>query len=361
MDESVMGEIRIFAADFAPEEWLYCNGNELPINKYQALFSILGTTYGGDGVKTFKLPFIPGGRTAIGPGENQGQTFRLGEIGGKKEIQLDVKNLAAHTHEASAGIEIPAYADSSELNEPDNKLVLAGGHSGVYGNSTDTNLKTFKSGLQVEASQGNFPIDIQQPSLCLGYAISILGEYPYDSNKRLIKSGMLGEIMMFAAKGESDSWLLCDGRFLDIAKYPDLFKVLGTRYGNNGTGTFAIPDFRGRVAMGSNESSDQKENLGKKEGSNTATMKLANLPQHTHSATATINIPASTEGNTDKPENAVLAGLVGLYSAEDADTKLAGIQAKGQLDPQGNGDPFSIMQPYCVINHFICVKGYYPS
>ena len=93
-----LGEISLFAGTFAPRDWAFCDGQLLPINQHEALFSLLGTTYGGDGRTTFALPDLRG-RTPIHPGTGPGLTpCRLGERIGVEQVWLTKAELAAHTH-----------------------------------------------------------------------------------------------------------------------------------------------------------------------------------------------------------------------------------------------------------------------
>lgn len=96
--EGYIGEIRAFASDFAPEYWHVCDGSSLSISQYQALYSLIGTTYGGDGVTTFKLPNLRG-RMPIGKGQGTGLSNRsLGSSGGSETVTLATSNLPNHTH-----------------------------------------------------------------------------------------------------------------------------------------------------------------------------------------------------------------------------------------------------------------------
>ena len=96
--EGTIGEIRMFAATFSPKYWAYCNGQLLPIQQNAALFSILGTTYGGNGVTTFALPNMQS-RVAVGTGSGPGlSTYQLGQMSGTETNTLSATNLPTHTH-----------------------------------------------------------------------------------------------------------------------------------------------------------------------------------------------------------------------------------------------------------------------
>ena len=93
MAQPYVGEIRMFAGNFAPAGWMFCEGQLLPISEYETLFNLIGTTYGGDGQSTFALPDLRG-RIPI----HQGNGFILAETGGAEEITLTVQQIPAHTH-----------------------------------------------------------------------------------------------------------------------------------------------------------------------------------------------------------------------------------------------------------------------
>jgi len=96
--EGYIGQIMIFAGNFKPKGWVFCDGTILSISQFQALFAIIGTTYGGDGRSTFKLPDLKG-RAPIGAGSGGGLTpINVGELGGTNKTTLKVNNLPAHNH-----------------------------------------------------------------------------------------------------------------------------------------------------------------------------------------------------------------------------------------------------------------------
>src|ERR1700730_10332942 len=93
MSQPYVGEIRMFAGNFAPAGWMFCEGQLLPISEYETLFNLIGTTYGGDGQSTFALPDLRG-RLPI----HQGNGFTLAETGGAEQITLTVNQIPAHNH-----------------------------------------------------------------------------------------------------------------------------------------------------------------------------------------------------------------------------------------------------------------------
>ena len=109
MAQPYVGEIRMFAGNFAPAGWMFCEGQLLPISEYETLFNLIGTTYGGDGQSTFALPDLRG-RIPI----HQGNGFILAETGGAEEITLTVNQIPAHSHPAIASTD---SGNSSALGE----------------------------------------------------------------------------------------------------------------------------------------------------------------------------------------------------------------------------------------------------
>src|SRR5258708_1367191 len=103
MAQPYVGEIRMFAGNFAPAGWMFCEGQLLPISEYETLFNLIGTTYGGDGQSTFALPDLRG-RVPV----HQGNGFTLAETGGVETVTLTIQTIPAHSHPLVASNDIPA-------------------------------------------------------------------------------------------------------------------------------------------------------------------------------------------------------------------------------------------------------------
>lgn len=177
--EGTVGEIRLFAATFAPSNWSYCDGKLIAIRSNTALFSILGTTYGGDGQVTFGLPDLKG-RVALGVGQGPGLSFyNLGESGGANSVTLTVNELPPHNHVAAASVSVPAYSDEGDTDVPTGHVLAA--KTGMF-NTTggDTNMKA-SAPFNVTTSftaNGGQPLSLNQPSLGMNYLICLFGEFP---------------------------------------------------------------------------------------------------------------------------------------------------------------------------------------
>ncbi|REC40647.1 phage tail protein [Chryseobacterium sp. 5_R23647] len=175
--EGTIGEIRLFAANFAPRDWSYCNGALLAISSNVALFSILGTTYGGDGKVTFGLPNLAG-RSAVGAGQGPGLSYYdLGEKTGANSTILTLNNLPPHTHTAAGNIVIPAFSDDGDSATPANNILAS--KSAMYTSEAgDSNTKSIPLNIQVGVTGGSNPISITQPSLGMNYIICMYGVFP---------------------------------------------------------------------------------------------------------------------------------------------------------------------------------------
>ena len=164
MAQPYVGEIRMFAGNFPPVGWMFCDGSLLPISENETLFQLIGTTYGGDGESTFGLPDLRG-RIPI----HQGNGFILAETGGAEEITLTNPQMPIHTH-ALLGAGIAGDATSPAGNLPANSVTIT-----PYRNSSpDQNMNPGAVG-PVGGSQ---PHTNFQPYLCVDFIISLFGIFP---------------------------------------------------------------------------------------------------------------------------------------------------------------------------------------
>jgi microcystin-dependent protein len=164
MAQPYVGEIRMFAGNFAPAGWMFCEGQLLPISENETLFQLIGTTYGGDGESTFALPDLRG-RIPI----HQGNNFTLAETGGAEEITLTVNQIPAHGHSFLASTNV------SQDTSPQGKTVGQTGSANLYiQDTTDTNM----SPLAITAVGGSQPHTNFQPYLCVSFIMSLFGIFP---------------------------------------------------------------------------------------------------------------------------------------------------------------------------------------
>lgn len=168
MGDPYLGEIKLFSFDWAPRGWAMCNGQLLPINQNQALFSLLGTTYGGDGRTTFALPDF---RSRV-PRHFLPNTYPLGAAGGEAAHTLTVAELADHVHPAQG------TSDPATVATPGGNL-LAAVDPTTFGSAYQggSNLVAMAPQALTNAG-GSQPHENRQPYLCLNFCIALVGVFP---------------------------------------------------------------------------------------------------------------------------------------------------------------------------------------
>lgn len=172
MAQPYVGEIRMFAGNFAPAGWLFCEGQLVSIAENETLFQLIGTTYGGDGQSTFAMPNLAS-RIPIHMGTGpQGITYQIGEMAGTEQETLTQQQIPAHTHRAQA-------SSTGQQQSPAN-AVLATATSAQSGlriyNSTAPNVALH--GSAISSVGGSQPHENTQPFLCLNFIISQFGIFP---------------------------------------------------------------------------------------------------------------------------------------------------------------------------------------
>ena len=166
MAQPYVGEIRMFAGNFAPAGWMFCEGQLLPISENETLFQLIGTTYGGDGQSTFALPDLRG-RLPM----HQGNGFILAETGGAEEITLTVSQIPAHTH---------AFLGSNNLatgTPPAGQVVGKSSSPAILPYGTDAPVSPI-SPQAISSVGGSQPHTNFQPYLCVDFIISLFGIFP---------------------------------------------------------------------------------------------------------------------------------------------------------------------------------------
>jgi microcystin-dependent protein len=169
MSSPYVGEIRMFAGNFAPAGWMFCEGQLMPISENETLFNLIGTTYGGDGQETFALPDLRS-RVPLHQGTSPqfGTPYLLGESGGVEEVTLTVNQMPAHSHQMLASLDIPTQsAPANNLTGQAAIKMYRGGTPGVT-----------MSALSVTQVGGSQPHTNFQPYLCVNFIISLFGIFP---------------------------------------------------------------------------------------------------------------------------------------------------------------------------------------
>jgi microcystin-dependent protein len=164
MAQPYVGEIKMFAGNFAPAGWMFCEGQLLPISEYETLFNLIGTTYGGDWQSTFALPDLRG-RIPI----HQGNGFILAETGGVETITLTVNQIPAHNH-PFLGSAAPGTSSSPQNNVPAKTTT-----GFLY---IDESPNTSMAANSIGPTGGSQPHNNFQPYLCVDFIISLFGIFP---------------------------------------------------------------------------------------------------------------------------------------------------------------------------------------
>jgi microcystin-dependent protein len=275
-----LGVVSAFAGNFAPGGELFCDGQLLPISEYSALFNLIGTTYGGNGVTTFALPDLQG-RDIVGAGDG----FTLGEQVGTANVNL------------------------TNANSP----------------------------LGPDA-----PVANQQPGLVMNYYIALSGIFPSgdQTGNASQQTPYLGQIVA-CAENISDpvGWALCDGQLLPIAQNTALFSVLGTTYGGDGVTTFALPNLQGRTVLGTG-GVNGLGTLGQVSGASATSLTSANLPALTAPTIALADdtgAPVAPGDTTDGQVNVsgIATGAAWSYSTDGGTTFTTGTGASFTLTGDG--------------------------
>lgn len=169
MADPFVAEIRIFPFNFAPRGWAWCDGQLLPLSQNTALFSLLGTTYGGNGQSNFALPNLQG-NAPMHPGQGPGLSLHdLGETGGSETVSLLESEIPSHSHTVMAGTRGASY------NPQNNALARTRG--GAAYRSTNTNLTTMNASALAPAG-GDQPHNNMMPYLTLYFCIALQGVFP---------------------------------------------------------------------------------------------------------------------------------------------------------------------------------------
>ena len=174
--DNYIGEIRIFGGNFAPKGWALCDGSLLSISQNAALFSLLGTTYGGNGVNTFGLPDLRG-RVPLGMGTGTGlPAYVEGQTGGANTVTLTQANLPAHNHL------IACSANTADQTSPVGSIPAVANTAGRTPVTTPSYTQTASTGNMasnaVSTTGGNQPVNVQPPFIAMNYIIALQGVYP---------------------------------------------------------------------------------------------------------------------------------------------------------------------------------------
>ena len=242
--EPTLGDISWFAGSFTPKGYLPADGRTLSISGNEALFSLIGATFGGNGINTFALPDLRG-RVAI----HANDAHPLGSTGGAFTSMLNLQSLPSHNHS------IPG-----------------------------TNSETTATG-------SDQAISLMQPYLSVNYVMPLDGPYPRRSlgdardpskSHPLSIEPTLGSMGMTARTFPSQNMAFTTGQILPITQYISLYSILGTAFGGNGITNFALPNLSGRSVLGRGNTAETNYGLGEMGGNEKLTLTQSQLYQHLH-------------------------------------------------------------------------------
>lgn len=176
--EGYIAEVRLFAGNFAPRGWAFCNGQILSIAQNTALFALLGTTFGGNGQTTFALPDLRG-RVAVGPGQGPGlPAVNLGQISGEPSHTLIITEMPAHNHATQT--QVNASGDEANTTSPAGAVWATTEQTAIYKSGASTPAPMSANAVQVTVgiAGGSQPHNNMQPYLGLNYIICLEGIFP---------------------------------------------------------------------------------------------------------------------------------------------------------------------------------------
>lgn len=326
-----VGEVRSFAAMYVPKGWVLCEGQLLPSASFPDLFSVIGTTFGGDDLM-FAVPDLRG-RTPVGVGAGPGLTPRvLGEIGGEASVSLTPEQMPRHQHD------VRASGDPAAQGAP-------GGN--VWGTCVDGAPYAAPQGSATLApaslggAGGNAPHDNRAPVQALTFGLCAFGALPWGDDE----DTTIGEIRLWAGTTPRKGWLVCDGSSVPIVGHEPLYALIGTAFGADSTTSFRLPDLRGRVPVHGPDSSSR----GRTGGAEEVALTSAHLPNHTHVAHGT-----SAAATSPSPVNATWATTSLPHYAPAVQVAAAPTGATG------GGQPHENMPPYIALSFLIAAEGLFP-
>jgi microcystin-dependent protein len=171
--EPFLGQILMVAFNFAPLGWAFCNGQIMPIAQNTALFSLLGTQFGGNGTSTFALPNLQG-RVPVHMGSNGSGNYVIGQIGGAENVTLLVNNLPAHSHTANCNSLPGTRSEPAKNFWAETTPVSRAAGALSYAASSNAQMSSTAIGM----TGGNLPISVVDPYLCMNFIIALQGIYP---------------------------------------------------------------------------------------------------------------------------------------------------------------------------------------
>jgi|GEM_PF-548200 len=336
--------------DFDQKGWMICDGRLLSISEYGELYGIIGDIYGGDSKETFALPDLRG-RVALGAGEGYGLSgyYRAGSKGGETYNSTSLSDLPAHNHRYRL---MGSSVQANKIDPTGNSFAMVSSDKKYSKNDPNVEMRLEEVVKHEKEKTENEKLDNRMPSVVVNFMINV-------NDRNAINLNYIGNVLLWPGQTGilPPEWHICDGKILSINSHTELFSVLGTNYGGNGFSDFALPDLRGRVAVGH---LDGKMNTGESFGSEKNMISSRHLPNHTHSIKLGCT---SAESESTMVENNIPGG--GGNDLEYANNHPDMVMHNKCITGDDIGNQVDIQQenrqPYICMNYIICVKGNYPS
>jgi microcystin-dependent protein len=373
MSDAYIGEIRLLGGNYAPENWRICDGSLLNINEYEGLFALIGTTYGGDGVKTFRLPDLRG-RVPVGQGQGPNLTARvLGQAGGSSTVTLTQGQMPAHSHSFSASTATATTATmasgagfATPVSTGADGPVVAYAPSALVTDAEKVNL----SGSAITAAGGSQPHNNLMPYQAINYIIAVKGLFPGVPPERVECDPMIGEIRLFSfGFVPSRRWQPCEGGELLIAQYEPLYAVIRNFYGGDGKTYFNVPDLRSRVAVGfgDNPKDPFDPTIGSHGGMEQFALLESQTPTHSHhlvgASIGNLRQEVGTPTGNWLSSELRIKPTKGSEIANSFSTQAQNVKMNEKtLSPYpGKGGAHENRQPYLALGYCIATDGQFPS
>jgi microcystin-dependent protein len=352
-----MGEIKLFAFDYAPQNWKFCDGTLLTINNNQHLFSLLENKYGGDGVNTFALPDMRG-RVPVGVGRGNGfsKNWQLGENFGEEKVTLTDGNLPSHGHGCMV------VSDKGNTYTPVFHALLssAKGEYKIYRPLENKSEMISMYSASITYTGNNVPHNNMMPTMALNYCICTNGIDPREEEE---EESLIGEIKIFANDFAPHGFKPCNGSRMDINEDNNrvLFALIQYTFGGFGN-NFYLPNLQGRVVA--HRSTELR--FAKAKGSEDAEVTLSNMPSHNHYMQ--VSSKEATESVISANVVPAIGNIIGTRGQKyiidiycnNIKPGQASIMNPEMLSKQGKGENHENRQPYLALNYCICLDGEFP-
>lgn len=336
--DNFIGTVLCVPYMYEPAGFAFCDGRLVPIAQNTALFSVIGTSFGGDGKTNFALPDLrsraPRHRDSSNP---------VGEASGVEQVQLDLTQLAQHTHA------VQATQAGASVTSPQGAVLAAGAPRGIAAYTPQGTIGGLVEHALGDAGGTSAHSNIQ-PYVAMNFVIALNGMYPAPPQDN---EYFLGEIRIFPWGVVPTGWAQCNGQLLSIPQNQALFSVLGTSFGGNGTSTFALPDLRGRTELGAGQGPGLSPYVvGQRAGTETVSLSMQQMPAHFHDMDGTVGAPT-----TGAPQGNMLAIDAQIFNSQGFDATMD----PNAVASTGSGAGHENMMPFLTLNYCISLTGIFPA